>query len=333
MAVGQVKGDECGPWRRGLDCNFSEDLFLELTGVVMLITAGTFIWKACRRSTAGHLPGSAARRCLLLGAASSVCYALDGLSAAVLPDPIAAPTYPYRVGTAMTLATILPVFMLRTFVRLWVTVTRSLIELSKASAASGECSGGAGGRHGLALRCIACAYDFWAFVHVPAAAVMTCSRYSWGPSFDIVILCWIGWSILTAVCLNSVLAVLMWHVVRQALGSFQRAASLRRVTLVNLLEQVLYNLIFTTTIALYMPDAYHSYGAVQAGVYVGVFLLAWLVHAQVLLFFTVCDPNDPLYSDQGLQALVEEAACPDPGAAALPASVLGCQAMAGAPSV
>ena len=94
----------------------------------------------------------------------------------------------------------------------------------------------------------------------------------------------------------SVVAVLMYAVSKRLK---LEGSSLHTVTLLNLGEQIIYNLLYPVIGVLYFYCDFDANGALQALVfYLGHLVGLWVMHAQVVAFFFVCAVDDPFRSDE-----------------------------------
>lgn len=96
----------------------------------------------------------------------------------------------------------------------------------------------------------------------------------------------------------------MWCVSRK-LHESPGSKGFRIVTLLNLWEQLIYNVLLGAVGVLYYwgffwGTSFMDHGDVQAAYYGAYFALYWLMHAQILLFFSSVKPDDPFYSSSEL---------------------------------
>lgn len=295
MAVGRVHGESCGQWERGLDCKFSEWWYWLVVALLWLLTAVPFLSTALSRSA--RASSGPTRLCLLLTACSAVLNSLDAFLFLIfgMRDKR---SDEYGLGTLSNLGSILLMFALRLFAHLWCDICGALSRLQKP----GDLS--AAWRFTVIRR----GYDIVAFGHIPFALMMSCSDYEWGPNFDTslsVYMIWCGASLFVGL---TVLALVMWCIARSIEGT--RACNLVQVTSINLAEQLLYDMLLLLGVWLVQSQSYNKFGLLQAVAHIVMFLVGWLLHAQVFLFFYVCDSNDPFSSGEHLNALLKESSAP-----------------------
>jgi hypothetical protein len=133
-----------------------------------------------------------------------------------------------------------------------------------------------------------------------------------------------AWLLFGTCVVLSGLAAAQYYIARFHLKNVDGARSLQETALINLVEQVFFDTFIVVYVALYQSDntvsgsniaAYHSVG----------FLMYWAMHIQVVLFFAVLGPTDPLYSQGDLDSLLLKATGLEDGPknAELPPTTLG----------
>ena len=281
-----------------MDCAFDESVFFAITAGLWLLTSLLFFAKAVLpRGTAAT---GAARWCLLSMAMSSLCMSADAL-VYLLTRPHGGNfvthggNFVNQVFTA--LGTIFMGFGMRWFAWLWCKIVGALD--SQASVR--------GHNHFLCTRLVRIvwwSYTILAFLNVPVALVLAVCGTSAGPSYHDGVTVWFSWVLFSACFAFSLTAVLMWIVAVKYLPEDANVGSLVIVTKINLVEQLIYNLTLVFAGGLYMSPAYNKYGMVQAAVFALLFVAAWLMHIQMLIFFAVTQPDDPMYSQKQLKSLL-----------------------------
>jgi len=295
--VGRVHGESCGRWGRGQDCKFNEWWYWFVVMLLWLLTAMPFLSMTLSRRVRS-LSGPTGI-CLLLTACSALLNSLDALLFLIygMRDKR---SDEYGSGTLSSLGSILLMFALRLFAYLWCDICGALSRLEK------EWNVAAAWRFTVIRR----GYDIAAFGHIPFALLMSCSDYEWGPDFDysvFIYMIWCGASLFLGL---TVLALAMWCIARSITGT--RARNLVQVTAINLGEQMLYDVVLLLCGFIFRSQSYLEFGLLQAVVHILMFLLSWLLHAQVFMFFYICDANDPFSSQEDLDVLLHESAAPNP---------------------
>lgn len=267
--------------------------------IIWLVTACAFLIKALLSFRNTATPSGLSRRCLLLAATSAACCGFDGLVALVFDDPTNPDGEGYGYGTGNTIGSIFLMFSLCLFAHLWADVAEALAGIQGTKDGMGSPA--------MSFRALRRGYDIIAVVNVPFAVAKAVAIYEGGDYFDRTNTAYLLWCLFSACLGLSGLSLLMWFIMAKYLEQTPRTRNLRRVTCINVGEQGLYDICLLITGLLYMLPQYNQYGTVQGATYTLMFVLLWLMHAQVLLFFVVCDPEDPLYSQKDFDALLAEA--------------------------
>lgn len=298
MAVGKVRHWRCDDWQQGLDCGFDTWAFYLVRCVFWAITAMLF-FALTFSNLRSKKPTGPARRCLLLSIVSAILHSLDSLLFITLGNP-RGKSEVYGLQLLSSIGTILLVASYRVFIHAWCDV----------AAAWTKPSNSAPGRLTTVFQSIRVCYTAILVVHVPLACVMSVTDYRWGPDYDTVVLVYMTWLFLTTCLFFTATSLVMIFIAKRYLGTGDAVKSFKRVTVINLLEQVTFDACCVVGGALYLSQAYNDLGAVQAVVYTLNFLLVWFMHIQLLFFFTMCDLDDPLYSQEHLSQLLNSNAVP-----------------------
>jgi hypothetical protein len=115
---------------------------------------------------------------------------------------------------------------------------------------------------------------------------------------------WMGWCVVAVGCGFTLNSSLMWVHVRKSLSKEALVGNFTKITKINLVEQLIFDLCLGVAGLLYLQPIYKEHGAVQATCYSLLALTAWMMHVQVLLFFVMATPDDPLYSKERLEDLL-----------------------------
>jgi hypothetical protein len=301
-----VRGAQCRAWDRGLDCGFREDRFHAVAAVVWFTTVLVTIPIALR--LARHNKSHCARPAVVLHFVT-LASALRGLDHTVYLLSDGASGY----GTFMGAATVLLIFAVETAISRWADV----VGVKAHREANREAKRRIWAAQ-LTMRLVV-------LMQVPASLYNSFqASYGWGcgnwssicapstwHSFDEWVMIYVMVGVCTLGVGCSIVALLMYAVsVRLKLYG----SSLHMVSVLNLGEQVLYNVIYATLGVLYFVadfDAngvrdFDSHGFYQALLfYLGHLVGLWLMHAQVVAFFFVCAVEDPFRSDEHYELLLE----------------------------
>lgn len=291
-----VRGEHCRDWDRGLDCGFREDRFHAIAAFVW--AASVFVSIPFALRLARHNKSHCARPAVVLYLVI-IASALRGLEHTVYLWSDGESGY----GTLMGLATALLIFAVEIAVSRWADVVgvkaHSNREVKRRIWAAQ-----------LTMRLVV-------LLQVPSSLYNSFqASYGWGcgnwaticaPSSWHSFTEWVMIYTMVGVCTMgvgcSIVAVLMYTVsVRLKL----HGSSLHTVTLLNIGEQVIYNLVYAGLAGLYFVADFDAYGVYQALVfYLGHIVGLWLMHAQVVAFFFVCAVEDPFRSDEHYARLLE----------------------------
>jgi len=240
---------------------------------------------------------------LLLVAASALCCFVDGV--------LASTTVGYGNQTLWTVGSILLVFGICSFSTTWCDV---------ASALGGLHAGDQGW-----VRLIVRArltYKWMALLHVPFALMFAVHDYRDFVShktFETIVVVWGGWLVFGTLFALSGLACIQCYIARVCLASVDGARSLQETALVNVIQQLFFDLLIVIYAALYASDsktndsniaAYHALG----------FIAFWVMHVQVVVFFAILGNTDPMYSQSEFDQLLSKA---DGSTDGIPASTVG----------
>jgi len=132
---------------------------------------------------------------------------------------------------------------------------------------------------------------------VPFAVMFSLHDYDFlWPAFDVVVQVYGAWMIFGTVVVLSGLACAQYYIARVCLAGAEGIRSLQDTALINLVEQVMFDVFIVVYTSLYASGdiaAYHAMG----------FIIYWAMHVQVVLFFAVLGNTDPLYSQDDMDAL------------------------------
>lgn len=310
MAQGPTRFSFCGEWERGRDCSWNERHFYYVVAAFWSLTALIILARVC--PLCHNAPRGYARSCLILTAISATFNVADAILYLDLGQPRNSKAG-YRHQPLVFAGSIFMVFALTLAARAWCDVAGALQRFIPQYKNSED------PRHicmQRVLGVVRTAYTLLLFFHIPVAVVraMAGQRYEL-VGLDASILAWTVWCFLSACCGLTFLAILMWWVATKWLRHAPDSKGLKQMTWVNLTEQVMYNICLGIVAMLYFSDAYSDYGIVQATYYVLYTALYWMMHAQVLVFFMVVKPNDPLYNEvefTNLMSLTTPTASPSP---------------------
>jgi hypothetical protein len=299
---GKARFEHCDEWQIGEDCGFDERNFYIITSALWLVTSLVVASKAFLPF--GKAPTGTAKSCLLATAASSTFMSLDAMlyvlagphsrhekTSSVIVDLC-------RKHVCNAIGTILLAFALRWFGWLWCTISGALEHNETSSTQMRR----------IIIKVI---YDFVALVNVPFAICLVGSSevaeilgIDFLSRYHIAKKLWMGWCVVAVGCGFTLNSSLMWIHVRNSLSKEAMVGNFTKITKINLVEQLIFDLCLGVAGLLYLQPIYKQHGAVQASCYSLLALTAWMMHVQVLIFFVVATPDDPLYSKERLDDLL-----------------------------
>lgn len=276
---------------RGADCGFNEGLFCTFTAVFWILTALPLLaWSMpCLRR--GWNASAPARTSLLLAALSAVCCCLDD----VFKGTVAS----YGNQTLWCVGSVFLVFSVCVFAHQWCNVASALLDLHGRG-------GDAEAEGKLLISRVRLTYKWMSLMHIPFAALYSAHDYEnirGANGGDTIMQVWGVWLLVGTIGGLSGLAIAQLYIARVCLAKVESARSLHDTALINLVEQLFFDLLVVVYIALWMSDnrtegsniaAYHSVG----------FVTFWAMHAQVVFFFAILGNTDPLYSQECLSKLL-----------------------------
>jgi hypothetical protein len=277
-----------------MDCAFDEFAFFAITASLWLLMSVLCFTKASLPR--GSAPSGAARWCLLSTAASSLCLSADAV-AYLLTGPHGGKPPRFVNQVFMAVGTFFLGFGMRWFAWLWCTISDALDSQSSINS-DGHLLGAR------LVRIVWWCYNLSAFVNVPFALVIAVSGTPVVPSYTGGVKVWYSWVLLSTCLVLTIAAVLMWICVTKCLPKAPNVGSLITVTKINLVEQLIYIVALAAAGALCMSPAYNEYGMVQAAVFTLMFIPAWIMHIQMLIFFGITQSDDAFYSQKRLQCLL-----------------------------
>mmetsp|Transcript_44904 Transcript_44904/g.81962 ORF Transcript_44904/g.81962 Transcript_44904/m.81962 type:complete len:426 (-) Transcript_44904:53-1330(-) len=330
LAWGPVRRVECEYWETGLDCRFNEWNFHVASCVVWAVSAvALFALAVCGCSRCRAAPTGIARWCLLLTSLSALFASADAFLVVKVNSKNAwnpEGRWKYDPGPVSCLGSLFLMIGLWMFAGLW---CRIVMALTRKYTACGKKKTPATERLERHLQIIQRGYKWVAVIHTFTSTWMFVASIWVRSAFDISMLVYMAWCFTSICVVFTGLAVLMLHVTQVPLKDFSDGStqdlnmdgfmpstpkapvpelgSLRLVTRINLVEQVMYNVVLLVTGLLYLTDYYNQKGEVQAVVKAMFQFLMWVGHLQVLFFFIVCDPKtDPLYSHHVYTTMMHE---------------------------
>jgi len=282
-----------------MDCNFNVRTFYITLAIIWSITVVAFLLKLFL--PLGKAPTGTARTCLILTMTSaffSLVEAILFLCKVPFYDSLAD-----RTDANHSLSYIGTIFLsvaLTLWAGLWCDV---------AGALAGHRSGhDTSTKHAASqLSIVRRGYAAVAIWHVPICVLRAATEFDVGLGFWESTLVWTVWLFISACCVFTVFAVQMWLFVAKHLHNVrdtQKVQGLRLVTLVNLVEQMVYNFFLAAVGVLYFPEHSNHFGNVQLAYFALLFGLYWMIHAQVLFFFLVVKSDDPMHSKTELEMLM-----------------------------
>lgn len=286
----------CDASAKGRDCAFDEATFTIVFAVLWILTALPLLaWAMpCLRKqwSASRL----ARASLLLAAASAVCSCADQILH-LKAGRLAGIEQTYGNMTLWGVGSIFLVFAICVFSCVWCDVASALAKLHAPERQSARI-----------ISIVRFTYKLMAALHVPFAALLSMHDYEFmRASFqEGWYMVWGAWLLFGTCVVLSGLAAAQYYIARFHLGDLDGARSLQEIALINLVEQVFFDIFFVVYVTLYQSDNSESGSNIAAYHSVG-FLTYWAMHVQVVLFFAILGPTDPLYSQGDLDSLMERA--------------------------
>jgi len=294
---------DCESGMRGTDCAFNAAQYFGVTAVIWILTALPLLAWATPCLRRQWSASKAARVSLLLVAASAFCCFVDGV--------LASTTVNYGNQTLWTLGSICLVFGICSFATTWCDVASALTGLHALDPGWGR----------LVSR-VRLTYKWMAALHVPFALVFSVHDYRSLVSeeaFETLVIVWGVWLVFGTLFVLSGLACVQCYIARVGLAGVDGARSLQDTALVNVMEQLFFDLLMVVYAALYASDsetessniaAYHALG----------FIAFWAMHVQVVGFFAILGNTDPMYSQNEFEQLLSKA---DSSTGDIPASTVG----------
>lgn len=294
---------DCDAGMRGTDCSFNAALYFAVTAAVWLLTALPLLAWATPCLRRQWTASKAARVSLLLVAISALSCFADGLFAST--------TAGYGNQTLWTIGSIFLVFGICKFSTTWCDVASALSDLHARDQGWGR----------LVTR-VRLTYRWMALLHVPFALMFAVHDYRDFVSeetFETILIVWGGWLVFGTLFVLTGLACVQCYIARVCLAGVDGARSLQETALVNVIQQLFFDLLIVIYGALYASDrktegsniaAYHALG----------FISFWVMHVQVVVFFAILGNADPMYSQSEFDQLLSKA---DGSTADIPASTVG----------
>jgi len=281
-----------------MDCAFNVRTFYITLAVIWSLTIVAFLSKLL----CGKVPTGTARSCLILtmtSAAFSLIEAILFLTKVPFYENMEKDTTDANHALSYT-GTIFLSVALALWASLWCDVAGALAGPRSAQDTSIK-------QAVSQLSMVRRGYMVVAVLHVPICILRTFTEFKIGLQFWESTLIWTAWLFISACCVFTVFAVQMWLFVAKHLNNVkdtEKVQGLRLVTMVNLVEQMVYNLFLAAVGVLYFPEHSNSFGNIQLAYFTLLFGLYWMLHAQVLFFFLVVKPNDPFHSKPDLEMLM-----------------------------
>lgn len=288
-----VRGFNCpSSWDRGLDCNFDERSFHITATVIWAATAvafGVFTGRVAWQNRPGcwHRP----TRCLIFVTAASVLRGLDHF------------LYLLRLvgfGTYHGIADMLVLFALWSMVQMWEDV---MTGLARRQGTLEEVAG--------QIRKVR--YVTTAICVLQCPVSLYCSlqtsngwntRDEWITSFQTFMYLYFTSGYLTVGFGMTFTAVTMWKCSKKI---HAESTAIHRVSLLNLCEQLMYDVALVTVAALYFHPDYDKKGSLQAACFgIGTLFAVWIMQGQIVLFFLACRSSDPFRCEAELSKLLVE---------------------------
>jgi hypothetical protein len=165
-------------------------------------------------------------------------------------------------------------------------------------------------------------YKWMALLNVPFALMFAVHDYPDVVSqkaFETIVLVWGGWLVFGTLFVLSGLACVQCYIARVCLAGVDGARSLQETALVNVIQQLFFDLLIVIYAALYASDS-KSEGSNIAAYHALGFIAFWVMHVQVVVFFAILGNTDPMYSQSEFDQLLSKADGPTDD---IPASTVG----------
>lgn len=279
-----------------MDCNFDVMTFYMIMAVIWSVTVVAFLMKLLLPW--GKAPTGTARTCLILTMISSAFSSVESILFICKVPFLSTNADGNDANHALSyIGTTFLSIALSLWASLWCDVAGALAGPS-----------GAQGKHAtLQLSIVRRGYLAVAILHVPFCLLRAATEFNIGLEHTESVQIWTAWLSISACCIFTVFAMQMWRFVARYLNNVkdsQKVQGLRTVTLVNLIEQMVYNLFLVAIGVLYFPEHSNRFGHVQLAYYTLLCGLYWMMHIQVLFFFLVVKSNDPFHSKTDLEQLM-----------------------------
>jgi hypothetical protein len=278
----------------GEDCDFDVGLYSAVTAVLWILTALPLLAWAMPCLRRQWAASKRARASLVLAAVSAFCCFLD--------DVLKFREDGYGNQTLWSLGSIFLVFAIRAFSTTWCDVASALGSLHAP---------GHGGER--LITNVRLTYKWMSMMHVPFALVFALHDYDFFceergcTAFEVVVRVYGAWLFFGTVVVLSGLSCAQYYIARVYLAGVEGVRSLQDTALINMVEQVLFDVLIFVYASLYLSDSESDGGNIAAYHAVG-FIIFWAMHVQVVLFFAVLGNADPMYSQGDMDALFLKAA-------------------------
>lgn len=294
---------DCDAGMRGVDCAFNAAQYFAVTAAIWILTALPLLAWATPCLRRQWSASRAARVSLLFVAASSLCCSVDGALAATAVN--------YGNQTLWCIGSIFLVFGICTFSTRWCDVALALGGLHARDQGWGH----------LVTR-VRLTYKCMAVLHVPFALMFSVHDYRDVVSeeaFETIAIVWGVWLVFGTLVVLSGLACVQCYIARVCLASVDGARSLQETALVNVIQQLFFDLLMVIYAALYASDSESESSNIAAYHALG-FIAFWVMHVQVVVFFAILGNTDPMYSQSEFDQLLSKA---DGSTDDIPASTVG----------
>lgn len=285
----------CDAGMRGVNCDFDVSQYFTITAVIWILTALPLLAWATPCLRRQWSASRAARASLLFAAASTILCFVDGLLASVEAG--------YGKQTLSTLGSILLVFAIRAFSTAWCDVASATCVVHARDESWGR----------LITR-VRLTYKWMPLVHVPFALMFSIHDYCYvlpphlAASVNWTMMLMYGvWLAFGTLVVLSGLAFVQWYIARACFDHVDGARGLQHTALINMVQQLFFDLIIAVYIVLYASDTTNEGDHIAAYHYLA-FIAFWGMHLQVVLLFAVLGNTDPLYSQDEFASLLKAAA-------------------------
>jgi heme/copper-type cytochrome/quinol oxidase subunit 4 len=204
----------------------------------------------------------------------------------------------YGKQTLSTLGSILLVFAICAFSTAW-------CDVASATCVVHECDES----WGRVISRVRRTYKWMSLVHVPFALVFSIHDYEFvAASVNLTVMLMYGvWLAFGTLVVLSGLAFVQWYIARACFAHVDGARGLQHTALINMVQQLCFDLIIAVYIVLYASDTTNDGDHIAAYHYLA-FIAFWGMHVQVVLLFAVLGNTDPLYSQDDFASLLKAAA-------------------------